>query len=121
MSIKLSNEVKNIIATMLKTSKDFKLGGLNTLALLDALLTNQQFSSTLEVTSICTKNEIIETMEELLDSADFADEDESEEGEKELSQEILKEAKAAKSALSSLSAEEKNQLIALILGAKKDE
>lgn len=92
MSIKLSNEVKNIIATMLKTSKDFKLGGLNTLALLDALLTNQQFSSTLEVTSICTKNEIIETMEELLDSADFADEDESEEGEKELSQEILKEA-----------------------------
>lgn len=92
MSIKLSNEVKNIIATMLKTSKDFKLGGLNTLALLNALLTNQQFSSTLEVTSICTKNEIIETMEELLDSADFADEDESEEGEKELSQEILKEA-----------------------------
>ena len=92
MSIKLSNEVKNIIATMLKTSKYFKLGGLNTLALLDALLTNQQFSSTLEVTSICTKNEIIETMEELLDSADFADEDESEEGEKELSQEILKEA-----------------------------
>lgn len=92
MSIKLSNEVKNIIATMLKTSMDFKLGGLNTLVLLDALLTNQQFSSTLEVTSICTKNEIIETMEELLDSADFADEDESEEGEKELSQEILKEA-----------------------------
>ena len=92
MSIKLSNEVKNIIATMLKTSKYFKLGGLNTLALLNALLTNQQFSSTLEVTSICTKNEIIETMEELLDSADFADEDESEEGEKELSQEILKEA-----------------------------
>ena len=92
MSIKLSNEVKNIIATMLKTSKDFKLDGINSLVLLDALLTNRQFSEALEVSSMSNREEIINIMQELLDSADFADKDVYSEGERNTFQEILKEA-----------------------------
>lgn len=92
MSIKLSNEVKNIIATMLKTSKDFKLDGINSLVLLDALLTNRQFSAALEVSSMSNREEIINIMQELLDSADFADKDVYSEGERNTFQEILKEA-----------------------------
>lgn len=92
MSIKLSNEVKNIISTMLKTSKDFKLDGINSLVLLDALLTNRHFSAALEVSSMSNREEIINIMQELLDSADFADKDVYSEGERNTFQEILKEA-----------------------------
>lgn len=92
MSIKLSNEVKNIITRMLKTSKDFKLDGINSLVLLDALLANRQFSAALEVSSMANREEIINTMQELLDSADFADKDVYSEGERNTFQEILKEA-----------------------------
>ena len=91
MSIKLSNEVKNIISTMLKTSKDFKLDGINSLVLLDALLTNRHFSAALEVSSMSNREEIINIMQELLDSADFADKDVYSEGERNTFQEILKD------------------------------
>lgn len=92
MSIKLSNDVKTIISEMLKISVDFKLGGINSLVLLDALLTNRHFSAALEVSSMSNREEIINIMQELLDSADFADKDVYSEGERNTFQEILKEA-----------------------------
>ena len=53
MGIKLTTEVKEVINQMIAITKEFELEMMNTLVLLDALLLNRLFATSMEASSSC--------------------------------------------------------------------
>lgn len=65
MSVKLATEVKNIIHQMVVTTKKIE-GMMNTLVLFDTLLLNRIFATSIEVSSSCTREQIVSDVQKLL-------------------------------------------------------
>ncbi len=65
MSVKLATEVKNIIHQMVVTTKKIE-GMMNTLVLFDTLLLNWIFATSIEVSSSCTREQIVSDVQKLL-------------------------------------------------------
>ena len=65
MSVKLATEVKNIIHQMVVTTKKIE-GMMNTLVLFDTLLLYRIFATSIEVSSSCTREQIVSDVQKLL-------------------------------------------------------
>ena len=65
MGVKLATEVKNIIHQMVVTTKKIE-GMMNTLVLFDTLLLNRIFATSIEVSSSCTREQIVSDVQKLL-------------------------------------------------------
>ena len=66
MGIKLTTEVKEVIHQMIAITKEFELGMMNTLVLLDALLLNRLFATSMEVSSSCKLELISDDVQRIL-------------------------------------------------------
>ena len=73
MSVKLATEVKNIIHQMVVTTKKIE-GMMNTLVLFDTLLLNRIFATSIEVSSSCTREQIVSDVQKLLWCKDLNEE-----------------------------------------------
>ena len=79
MSVKLATEVKNIIHQMVVTTKEIE-GMMNTLVLFDTLLLNRIFATSIEVSSSCTREQIVSDVQKILRWKELNEEEEKNTG-----------------------------------------